>query len=46
MAPVSFLMLASCGSYQYSGYENDGIYGNTNGTDARIAKENRKVVEM
>lgn len=30
MAPVSFLMLASCGSYQYSGYESDGIYGNTN----------------
>lgn len=27
MAPVSFLLLASCGSYQYSGYENDGIYG-------------------
>lgn len=30
MAPVSFLLLASCGSYQYSGYESDGIYGDTN----------------
>lgn len=26
LAPVSFFLLASCGSYQYSGYE-DGIYG-------------------
>ncbi|MFO7720317.1 MAG: hypothetical protein R6W85_07750, partial [Gillisia sp.] len=30
MAPVSFLLLASCGSYEYSGYERDGIYGETN----------------
>ena len=30
MAPVSFLLLASCGSYEYSGYESDGIYGETN----------------
>ncbi len=29
IAPVSFFLLASCGSYQYSGYE-DGIYGETN----------------
>jgi len=29
LAPVSFFLLASCGSYQYSGYE-DGIYGETN----------------
>lgn len=29
IAPVSFLLLASCSSYQYSGYE-DGIYGETN----------------
>ena len=32
MAPVSFLLLASCGSYEYSGYERDGIYGETNRT--------------
>ncbi|MFD1096725.1 hypothetical protein ACFQ3Q_13270 [Salegentibacter chungangensis] len=31
MVPVLLLLLASCGSYQYSGYENDGIYGDTNG---------------
>ncbi|MFN4761532.1 hypothetical protein ACKGJN_00250 [Gillisia sp. Q332] len=30
IAPVSFLLLASCGSYEYSGYESDGIYGETN----------------
>lgn len=30
IAPVFLLMLGSCSSYQYSGYENDGIYGNTN----------------
>ena len=30
MAPVSFLLLASCGSYEYSGYERDGIYGESN----------------
>lgn len=29
MAPVSLLLLASCGSYEYSGYENDGIYGSS-----------------
>ncbi len=29
IAPVSFFLLASCGSYQYSGYE-DGIYGEAN----------------
>lgn len=29
LAPVSFFLLASCGSYQYSGYE-DGIYGEAN----------------
>ena len=23
----AFLLLASCGSYQYVGYDNDGIYG-------------------
>ncbi|MCM4155877.1 hypothetical protein [Gramella sp. AN32] len=26
-APVAIMALASCGSYQYSGYEADGIYG-------------------
>ncbi len=31
LAPVSFFLLASCGSYQYSGYE-DGIYGEANRT--------------
>ena len=30
LAPVSFLLLASCGSYEYSGYETDGIYGDAN----------------
>src|SRR5690606_19337253 len=34
LAPVSFFLLASCGSYQYSGYE-DGIYGETNRTNER-----------
>ncbi|HSI71454.1 MAG TPA: hypothetical protein VK941_14550 [Gillisia sp.] len=34
LAPVSFLLLASCSSYQYSGYE-DGIYGETNRTTQR-----------
>lgn len=34
LAPVSFFLLASCGSYQYSGYE-DGIYGETNRTYER-----------
>lgn len=29
LAPVSLFLLASCGSYQYSGYE-DGIYGEAN----------------
>ncbi len=29
LALVSFLLLASCGSYQYSGYGSDGIYGET-----------------
>lgn len=27
LVPVTVLALASCGSYQYSGYEADGIYG-------------------
>ena len=27
LAPMAILALASCGSYQYSGYEADGIYG-------------------
>lgn len=27
LAPAFLLALASCGSYQYSGYEADGIYG-------------------
>ncbi|MDT0689452.1 hypothetical protein RM549_06635 [Salegentibacter sp. F188] len=30
MAPVFLLLLASCGSYEYAGYGNDGIYGATN----------------
>ena len=29
VAPMFLLLLASCGSYQYSGYE-DGIYGDSN----------------
>jgi len=29
MAPVSLLLLASCDSYHYSGYENDGVYGDS-----------------
>ncbi|MFZ0489199.1 MAG: hypothetical protein WAM00_03070, partial [Salegentibacter sp.] len=29
LAPVLLLLLASCGSYQYSGYTNDGIYGDS-----------------
>lgn len=29
IATVSSLLLASCGSYQYTGNSNDGIYGNT-----------------
>jgi len=29
MAPVSLFLLASCGSYHYSGYENDGVYGDS-----------------
>lgn len=27
LAPMAVFALASCGSYQYSGYESDGIYG-------------------
>ncbi|MUP46753.1 hypothetical protein E0K83_13490 [Gramella sp. BOM4] len=27
LVPVAFFALVSCGSYQYSGYEADGIYG-------------------
>lgn len=30
IASVSLLFLASCGSYQYSGSDRDGIYGNSN----------------
>lgn len=41
MAPVSFLMLASCGSYQYSGYESDGIYGDTNRPYNRVNEQNQ-----
>lgn len=29
MAPVSLLLLASCSSYQYSGSDRDGVYGET-----------------
>lgn len=29
MAPVSLLLLASCSSYQYSGSDRDGVYGDT-----------------
>ena len=32
MAPVSLFLLASCGSYHYSGYENDGVYGESSQT--------------
>lgn len=45
MAPVSFLMLASCGSYQYSGYESDGIYGDTNRTYDRTNEQNQAASE-
>lgn len=34
LAPVSFLLLASCSSYQYSG-NDDGIYGETNRVNER-----------
>lgn len=39
LAPVSFLLLASCGSYQYSGYENDGIYGENNRSSVEEQKQ-------
>jgi hypothetical protein len=29
IAPVSLLLLASCSSYQYSGSDRDGVYGDT-----------------
>jgi len=29
IAPVSLLLLASCSSYQYSGADRDGVYGDT-----------------
>ncbi|MCM4161523.1 hypothetical protein FHG64_06740 [Antarcticibacterium flavum] len=34
LAPVSFLLLASCSSYQYTGNQ-DGIYGESNRTNQR-----------
>ena len=45
LAPVSFLMLASCGSYQYSGYESDGIYGDANRTYDRTNEQNQAASE-
>lgn len=38
MAAMSTLLLASCGSYQYAGNSNDGIYGES-GNDQILASE-------
>jgi hypothetical protein len=38
MAPVSLLLLASCSSYQYSGSDRDGVYGDS----GRVYSEQEK----
>ena len=37
------LSLVSCGSYQYSGYENDGIYGSENRTVEYVVEKEEVV---
>ena len=39
---IAFLTMASCGSYQYSGYINDGIYQNDASLDQYGVAENNE----
>lgn len=39
IAPVSLLLLASCSSYQYSGSDRDGVYGDSK----RVYSEERQI---
>ncbi|CAL67689.1 hypothetical protein [Christiangramia forsetii] len=46
LAPMALFALVSCGSYQYSGYEADGIYGESRPGIWEQQNQNQETAEV